>query len=279
MKRSTQQLYASRLEKVIIHLHQHLDADPDLYRLADIACLSPYHFHRVWRAWMGETVTETVRRLRLHRAAGELIASPKPLALVANRAGYESPAAFSRAFRQAYGLPPNSFRTAHASGHPTEEEPNMYNVTIEEIGPFTLASVPHTGSYMEISHAFERLMLWTQKQGVSLEGHRMFGIYYSDPQSVPVNELKSAAAMTLPAGVKADNGVEPLQIARERYATLEFIGPYAGLAAAYNWLYSEWLPKNGFLPGNAPATEEYLNNPRNTPPTELRTLIRIPLAS
>lgn len=57
MKPETRTLYAQRLDPVLRWLAAHPDADPDLHRLADLACLSPYHFHRVYRAMMGKPST------------------------------------------------------------------------------------------------------------------------------------------------------------------------------------------------------------------------------
>lgn len=82
--------YGTRLERVYQWLADHPDDAVDLTRLADVACLSRYHFHRVYRAMRGETVAETVRRLRLHRAAVELINRELPITRVARRAGYTS---------------------------------------------------------------------------------------------------------------------------------------------------------------------------------------------
>lgn len=59
----------ARFAKVLQHLHQHYPHDIDLARLADIACLSPYHWHRLYRAVLGETIYETLKRIRLHHAA------------------------------------------------------------------------------------------------------------------------------------------------------------------------------------------------------------------
>src|SRR5688572_12428030 len=62
--------YAMRLERVFRWLTDHMDDTLDLTRLAEVACMSPYHFHRIYHAMQGETAAETVRRLRLHRARG-----------------------------------------------------------------------------------------------------------------------------------------------------------------------------------------------------------------
>lgn len=70
-ERTTHTDYAERLERVITWLADHLDDTLDLAKLADVACMSPYHFHRIYHAMQQETVADTVRRLRLHRAAVE----------------------------------------------------------------------------------------------------------------------------------------------------------------------------------------------------------------
>ena len=64
--------YEARLQRVIVHIHDHLEEDIDLDQLAEIACLSPYHWHRIYRAIQGETIAATIKRLRLLHAAGRL---------------------------------------------------------------------------------------------------------------------------------------------------------------------------------------------------------------
>ncbi|HXQ12020.1 MAG TPA: hypothetical protein VN805_13575 [Caulobacteraceae bacterium] len=63
---------ARRLAKVAAHIADHLDEPLDLERLAAVACLSPYHFHRVYRRAWRETAAGTPSRLRLHRARGSI---------------------------------------------------------------------------------------------------------------------------------------------------------------------------------------------------------------
>ena len=56
--------YAMRLERVFRWLADHMDDTLDLTQLAEVACMAPYHFHRIYHAMQGETAAETVRRLR-----------------------------------------------------------------------------------------------------------------------------------------------------------------------------------------------------------------------
>src|ERR1700761_1842663 len=102
--------YEARLARVVAYIHDHLDDELDLNRLAEIACLSPYHWHRIYHGFCGETAAATVRRLRLHRAANELVRGEMPIDGIAQRAGYGSVQAFSRAFQASYRVPPAQFR-------------------------------------------------------------------------------------------------------------------------------------------------------------------------
>src|SRR5512134_185592 len=124
---TTRSDYAMRLERVFRWLADHMDGTLDLNQLADVACLSPHHFHRIYHAMQGETAADTVRRLRLHRAAVELITGELPVTRVATRAGYGSQEAFTRAFKTAYGVPPARYRasfvpmpTTHRKEHAME---------------------------------------------------------------------------------------------------------------------------------------------------------------
>lgn len=88
--------YEARFNRVAAFIYDHLDDEIDLNQLAEIACLSPYHWHRIYRAMYGETIAATVKRLRLHRAAGFLAQTAMPIAEVAKRSGYKSLQSFTR---------------------------------------------------------------------------------------------------------------------------------------------------------------------------------------
>lgn len=119
MRSATRSFYEEKTRLVVAHIVQHLDEPLDLAALAKRACLSPFHFHRVFRAIVGETPAALARRLRLERAAHQLgsgaLASPSPhdgpsITDVAFEAGFESHEAFSRAFRAAFATSPSAFR-------------------------------------------------------------------------------------------------------------------------------------------------------------------------
>lgn len=281
MEQATSESYASRLTRVSAYIHDHLDEELSLDVLAEIACLSPYHWHRIYQAHFGETVAATVRRLRLQRAAADLAHTDRPIPKVAERAGYDSQAAFTRAFSTAFGLPPAKYREVGSHSVFKATAPQgvhaMYEIGITTISPKTLIAVEHCGSYMAIGKSFDLLFTTLAQRNLIRPDLRMVGVYLDDPTSVPESELRSQAAVVVnePATVEA-----PLFIAQLRggdYAVLKYKGPYGDMRAAYDWLFGQWLPSSGREAADAPVFEEYLNSPRDTPPTELRTDIYLPL--
>src|SRR5690606_1483596 len=188
MKSTTRIHYATRLEPVLQWLAARPDAAPDLYHLADLACLSPYHFHRVYRALMGETVNATMQRLRMHRASVDL-AGNRPMQQVAQRAGYASQAAFNRAFSAVFGMPPGRYR--HARSRPfNPQELGMYPTTIEQFSGASLATLAHQGDYQHIGATFDRLFMLASSRDLVGPDTRSFGVYYDDPAQVPASQLR-----------------------------------------------------------------------------------------
>lgn len=274
-------IYESRLRRVSAYIHEHLDEELDMERLAEIACMSSYHWHRIYRAIHGETLAATVKRLRLHRAAGDIVRTDLPVSEIAKRSGYPNLQSFNRIFKSVYGMPPARYRKegSHRIFEPSPDEKAkaMFDVTLRNIAPIKLVGVAHTGSYMSINQAFETLFRTLHARGLAKPGMRMIGVYLDDPDIVPVEKLRSIACVDADEDMRAERPLERRTIDGGEYAVLRHKGPYADMHKAYQWLYAEWLPKSGRQLRDSVMFEEYLNNPREVPPTELLTDIYMPL--
>lgn len=285
LRPSTRADFAARLDHVVRHIADHLDDPIDLDSLAAVAHASRFHFQRMYRLFLGETPDQTVRRLRLHRAAAELGQGDSPLAGIAARAGYSSAEAFSRAFSQAYGSPPAAFRAQRRScDMPSTPalpaDPGAQPMDDVVIAPFPavrLAGLPHRGSYQAIGATFERVYAAAAGANLLARGARTIGVYWDDPDSQPEETLRSFAGVSIAAEGAVPAGLEVMTIDAGVGASLVFQGPYADLHRAYRHLFMEWLPGSGREPADAPAFEEYLNDPRRLPPARWRTRITLPL--
>lgn len=273
--------YERRLHRVSAYIYAHLDEELDLDRLSEIACLSPHHWHRVYRAVHGETLAATVKRLRLQRAAADLVQTELPVEAIARRSGYPNVQSFNRTFRTVYGHPPARYRregshkvfeTASMEGNP-----GMYDVTLREIEPIALVGVAHSGSYMAIGQAFETLYGTLFARRLFRPDMEMIGIYLDDPELVETEKLRSFACVTMTGETPAEAPLTPQKIDGGQYAVLRHKGPYADMPKAYQWLYGTWLPQSGREIRDNLIFEKYLNNPREVAPTDLLTEIYLPL--
>lgn len=270
--------YEDRINRVTAYIYEHLDEPLDLERVADVAAMSPWHWHRVYSAMRRETVAAAVRRLRLTRAANELANSDAPVEAIAKRSGYDNLQSFTRIFADAYGMPPARYRRegSHTVFNPAQNgaPKSHYDVQIRTLPALTVATEPHAGDYMNIGMAFDRLFGRLATAGLIDQNTRMFGVYGDDPSAVPVDELRSMAAATLSS---PPSDLPTTTTRAGDYAVLRHKGPYPDMPAEYNWMFGTWLPQSGRDLADAPVLEEYLNSPRDTAPSELLTILYLPL--
>ncbi len=304
MKTQTRSFYEMAVLNAVARIAASIDEALDLSELARGATLSPFHFHRIFRGMLGETPLEMHRRLRLERAASQLIASTKTVTVIAFDAGYETHEAFTRAFRGAYAVPPSAFRLGAGDGencgrppqtnlaarsgiHFTysinlqtirfaKGEPTM-NVTIEKVPRLRIATVPHVGPYNRISEAFQRLDTIVGLTGLVRDDPMMLAMYYDDPETTPAEQLNADAGLTVPDDAQLPSEVVEKWLPAGRYARVTHLGPYDTLGDSWSCMMGEWLPNSGERMGESASFEVYRNTPADTRPEELRTDLFIPL--
>lgn len=273
--------YEARLNRVVDYIHEHLEEDVSFDRLAEIAHLSPYHWHRIYTAMRGETITATIRRLRLQRAADRLANSDLAIAAVAERAGYGSADAFGRAFKEAYGMAPAAYRAggSHAAFKTAsrQQDANGFPISLVTVPATRCAAAMHVGSYMQIDQAMNRLFAELTAQRIVPPEPRMMAAFFDDPDLVTADELRSQACVPVDDEVALAPPLEETTLRGGLYARLRYQGPYADMKDAYRWLLGVWLPSSDFEAADAPVFEDYLNHPQDVPPTQLLTHIHLPL--
>ncbi|MGL6518978.1 AraC family transcriptional regulator [Aeromonas caviae] len=229
--------YRERLTPVLRALEQ--DPDLSIEALASRACLSLYHFHRVFTAVVGEAPGEMCRRLRMQRAAWQLCYTDASVTAIALGAGLGSSQAFAKAFRRHYGCTPGAFRRdkgknrhldrkeghawqgalPYAEGHSSARSNTMNTV---EMDARTLAYVRVTGPYGEGYDAVcHRLHQWAAPRG--LEGGEWIFIYHDNPEVTPPAQCRTDIGISVPVGTLGAGEVEIQLIPAGRYAQSRYL--------------------------------------------------------
>lgn len=297
MRSSTRGYYEVSVRRAIEHIAEHLGEATDLEELARGACLSPFHFHRIFKGMAGETPVELARRLRLERAALALASTKAPVTMIAFEAGYETHEAFTRAFRAAYADSPTGFRArgrdrtllgavngVHYSpgGGAIEFVPrdtggkNM-DVTVKELPEVRLAARRFIGPYQQINQAFGELGQIAAQAGLARDGMQMVAVYYDIPQETPADRLRSDAGLTIAPGTPIPPGLHEVVLPAGRYAITTFVGPYERLADVWPRFMGEWLPASGHRLGEGVSFEVYLNDASQVEPEHLVTELVVPI--
>lgn len=304
MRTGTQTFYEAAVASAVARIVASLDEALDLGALARAANLSTFHFHRIFRGVLGEAPLEMHRRLRLERAASHLLASARPVTVIAFDAGYDTHEAFTRSFHDAYGISPSTFRLVTGKTETCVRPPQTQlaarsgihfgstaslqtirfargvpdmNVIIEKMPALRLATVAHAGPYNCIAEAFQRLGAIAGSAGLLRNGAMMLAMYYDDPEITPTEQLCSDAALSVPDGLPLPAEVLEKRLPAGRYAHTTHVGPYATLGDAWSRLMGEWLPRSGHRVTDSPSYEVYRNTPADTRPEDLQTDLYIPL--
>ncbi len=294
MRQRTRLDHEDRMTEAVRAILERLDEDISLPELADSVCLSRFHFHRLFRGLLGETVGEMIRRLRLERAVNRLRTTNAPITEIAFEAGYATHEAFIRAFRSAFACTPSYMRRkssyngllpASNGVHYGAESPIRFIETQGDIGmeveirtlePQKIVCMPHTGPYYMIGATFGALAGWLKENRVEMA--QTVALYYDDPDVTAVERLRSDAGAFVPADFATnDTRVQIKEITGGLHAVATHIGHYDGLNSAWGKFVGEWLPSSGYTFPDSPCFEVYLDDCSVTPPSEVRTELCIPL--
>lgn len=284
--------YRKRINAVMHHVQAHLDRSWSLEELAAMAGFSPYHFHRIFRAMAGETLGSYVRRLRLERAARQLRSSSQSITEIALTAGYATPAAFSKAFKQHFAVTPSTIRQEHLIVSPVRHRAPVMTLRrrcamqpqIRELPAQTIYYVRRiglvNGDFTQAARdGFGVLMAYLEDNGLEEQWATCLGITPDDPESVAPEHLRYDAGFIFRPGIepKPEGEVAIQVLDAGRWAVFLHQGPYDTLWQTWNAVFRDWLPGSGMILRDVPPYEVYLDDPNYTEPANLRTEIHIPI--
>src|ERR1700674_4084889 len=206
--RNSRSEYSARMHRVLEHIDRQLDGPLELDALAAVANFSSFHFHRLFTAWMGETLGDYVRRRRLEMAALRLVSQPRlPVLQGALSVGFGSNEAFGRAFKTRFGATPTAWRKSQVSNRdqlkskldqapePPSGNHGRMKVTIVDRQPTTVAYLRHVGPYGKPISDFwiNTVAPWMETNG--LYGQPRYGISHDDPGIAAPEKLRYDAAV------------------------------------------------------------------------------------
>jgi AraC family transcriptional regulator len=279
--------YVARVNRAIDFILQNLDQSLRLEVVAQAAGFSPFHFHRIFRLMVGESLNEFVKRVRLERAlvllSRQTWATRRRATLtdIAFACGFASSSDFSRCFKQRYGLPasrfdPASFRVRRrrewesAVADPQQrnllkrlkpgENPDGFAVRLRRLPPRIVAYIRVPDSFREggVTGAAGRLVQWAEARGFA-DG-QWLGYMWDDPEIVSHRDCRYDVGLEVPE-VTPSGEVGRIEFPAMQVAEVEVRGGIDLEMRALDWLFGTWLPASGFTPTEQPCFEAWIGRP------------------
>lgn len=287
VKGSTKKNYLERINVVVNYINNHLGDEIDLEYLAGLGNYSPYHFHRIMRAYLGESLVAYVIRLRLETATTLLRYSDLPVSDVASKVGYDNLPSFSKAFKRRFGCSAVEFRqnkNAEFSINKTMlkqkgmETLKQTEPEIREAMPRKVIYAQERGDYYtSASKAWETVCRFATEKGLWNCSAEMIGISHDDPTLTDPEKLRYDACVTIVRDVDPEGEIGVRELQGGKYAVFTHLGNYEKLIDSYSYIFADWLINSKYELRESPCLEKYLNDPATTRPEDLLTEIWVPL--
>ena len=274
--------YVARVNRAIDHIMVDLTRPLRLEDIAAVAGFSAFHFHRIFKALTGETLSQFVKRQRLERALYRMSHEPRRrLTEIALDCGFPSSSEFSRSFKQHYGSAPSSFdlqayRTRRRQAFeqctpptakslklralPPGSNPDGFEVNLRDLPARTVAYLrvpdPYRGGVVQA--ACERLLKWADARG--LADGQWLGYMWDEPEIVALPQCRYDVALVVDE-MEADGEIGRFEFPPMRVAEVLIRGDIALEVRALDWLYTDWLPRSGYVPDDQPCFESWIGRP------------------
>ncbi len=293
--------YKKRVCHAMNFISQNLERDLSLEEIAQVASFSMFHFHRVFKAVVGETVAGFTRRLRLEMAANRLLANQHDdITRIAMDCGFSSSQNFAKAFRQHFDMSPSKYRKSKNGNIDSKREnalslqtiyntdtvfmnltnnerSNTMNAEVREMSKYHVAYVRKMGPYGKetCEEAFNELVQWAGPKGY-LNSGTMLGVYWDNPEITPPEKCRVDACVSVPLGTVAEGQVALQTINGGPYGVCHFEIQGDSFQQAWEDAFA-WLVNSGHDCDDKPCYELYHSSASEHPEGKWVFDICIPL--
>lgn len=265
--------YIDSMEKALVYIESHLHEDIDLSSISREAGYSLYHFHRIFKGVVGDSIKDYVRKRRITEAAKELVYTNKSIVEIGINYGYESREAFSRAFEKVYGRNPSDVRRdglLYFIREPINFDYMMFQLKLRKEGLTPLyRKLPEryvVGKKWKVKadgSNFQDIPLLWQKWNSNKEGKKIIERRYTDEvmgicifSQGDVFEYMIGHEVKNMEHIPEDMVLHKLE--SSFYAVFRCIGPITeSVQKTWDYIYSVWLNESEYRHSNSDDIEYY----------------------
>ncbi|PSR55948.1 AraC family transcriptional regulator [Adhaeribacter arboris] len=295
--------YIRRINLALNYIEENLNADLSLNLVSTVAFYSPYHFHRLFKAVIGEPLNAYISRRRIEKIASILMQNKVvSLAELLLQFGFNSHSSFTRAFKMYYGLTPSEFRKrmpdrfSKISRLDSKNgqisliiEPYICNIMdhlnwltmnakieLKENPDIHFACLTHIG-VKGVEKAFDQLIKWAQPKGLLKNPDtKIVRILHDSNKVTASTKIRMSICLTTDKPFKEAGEIKALTIQKGRSIVGRFTITFNDFEQAWNSLFV-WMQEHGYQKSELAPYEVYHNDFRKQPENKCIVDFHIPI--
>ncbi len=269
--------WIENMNNALEYIEENIEKDITSDDIAKVAYSSKFHFLRIFYMLTGMNLGEYIRKRRLSLAAKDIISSKMKIIDIAYKYGYETPEAFTKAFKKLHGISPSA---ARKEGRNLKAIPPMsFQITVKgekrmdykiskkkgfEIVGVSIRTTTEGGvNFKKIPEFWQESMQNGMYEKLEKNAGELgvLGVCYGEDL-----EQKEFSYMIAVEGekVKGLDNYEVLKVPSCTWAIFQCVGPLPGaMQKVWQSIFSEWFPATKYEHANAPELEVYLQGDPN----------------
>lgn len=254
------------------YIYYHIDSAINLDIISRDMQISKFHLHRIFKEEFGVNIYETIKSIRLQKAAHLLITNHNStVSEISASCGYSTQTSFIRAFKKRFNTTPTQWRKggfiAYSNAILSDIDARWAHglhhfkltPTIKKITPFKLYYIRHKGYDTGIKECWQKLQTFVLSNNI--QKFKQIAIYHDNPIIVPLQECSYIACIQTDETSISDKSALPsFKVDTGVYAEFYAEGYHDDILRLIQWVYHEWLPKSGYETTTAPSFVVYEQN-------------------
>lgn len=268
------EFYKASINRVVDFIQANLSENLSLKQLSEVAYYSKFHLNRIFSAYMGESIYQYIKRVRLEKSAELLLANSKEsITDVALSCGFENSSSFAKSFKKHFKMTATEWRKKSNNFSVKESPPSQIEcgvfsinqsspvwsyhfknsirqVFIEDILPLKFAYIrnvgPYQGGEVLFGELYTQILRWAAARGLVHANTIVWNIYHDNPKITEDKKLRVMVAIPVTDNVNPSGPVGATKIVGGKCGVCRFLLKRDEFADAWSWMLSEWLVTSGY---------------------------------
>lgn len=269
--------YSKSIHKVLQMIEDELEFIT-LEELIRVSGYSYYHFHRIFKAYTGESLKKYIKRLQLEKTLQQMNMDKENITSIAIKAGYHAPSSFNKAFKEMFGVSPSEYKKKYEISRIDYHD--IKPIRIESFNDMQMYSLRHIGDYNDLDKLIKEMIGFAMKYELISKDFALYTIPHDNPEITDNDKLRFDICITKSKEIDIlqMNLIHPKVIKGGKYAVFIHKGDPKDIVNLYDAIFGKWLYSSDIQLRDEPIFQKFLNNREEVGVDGLLAEIYVPLA-